>query len=132
MEKLYIYNRDILPAIIAEGIKQYSTNDNPNITEDEQYFFKTGIFEKYMQVPDIQIHRTSGYETSGEVVRDANYSAFERFMEYYSDERSDGGKDITPNEYTKIMTSFLEANYWVTKSVLQNENGNDKSFWKFW
>ena len=118
------------PSIIIQELKKYSTNDDPNITEKEQYAFTVGIFEKYMQIPAEELNDGPCFAIPGEVLKETSYSAFERFINFYSDERSEGGKDITPNEYTKMLKSLLDGARSLVKTNTSAQK--DKGLFGLW
>ena len=93
------------PTILANAIIKYSTNSDPNISEKEIFGFKQTVIEETMVNGDIA---TDNFITSS-TFKNFWLSSIERLINLYTDPSSDGGKDITPNEYTKFLYEMLET-----------------------
>ena len=96
-----------LPKVIINGIKNYSTEDNPNIEGAELQKFKQQIHEEFYLMPDKRFQKTSQQDKSDPVViKEAYLNRFDRIFEDYA-----GDGKITPEEYTKMLILFLKSSY---------------------
>ena len=122
----------ILPMIIAKGITKFSTNSDPNISENEFNEFKKYIYEEFILVNDTYFYNRE--HTVGITVKEALLSKFDRLFEVYANDNK-----ITPEEYTKMLKIMLDSAWHDYKKLncedISNNSNNKpnetKSFWNW-
>ena len=94
-----------LPTVIAKAITKYSTTNSPNITEEELFKFKKDITVGTIEIKNL----FNGDLTTNATFKDAWLSSCEKLIDLYTDEKSIGGKEITPSEYTELLHTMLNS-----------------------
>ncbi len=86
-------------ALLFNTFKKYFTGNSPNITPEEQVKLRT----------DIAMNRLPIQNQSNVVVEAPMldiYEGIDFVLKTFSDEKSEGGKNITPNEVYRIFEIF--------------------------
>ena len=122
-----------LPMIIAKGVRSFSTDSDPNISENELNQFKKYVYEEFMQIDDGAFQASSSVGTTdGAVVKDALLNKFDRLYDIYTCDNK-----IAPEEYTKMLKIMLDSSGLEHHRLKCQEISNDseeaqkktKSFW---
>ncbi len=86
-------------ALLFNTVNKYFTGKNPNITPEEQVQLRADIAKQ--KVPIAGISSSNSGRTELDV-----YGGIDFVLKTFSDESSEGGKNITPNEVYQMYEMF--------------------------
>lgn len=91
--------------LLFDTVNKYFTGKSPNITPQEQVLFRADIAKQRPPISGTGQQKHS-HEASSETLN--IYEGVDFVLKTFSDEASEGGKNITPNEVYQMYEIFHE------------------------